>query len=294
VFPLAAKSKWLFDTYPHKTKAVFLMTDGVWNKVVPPLLEGQEYELDHAYLKFLYNNLSQMPERNCRDWIENELACMNPGEINNDDKTLIVAICENVKFTPHKNGEEYYRYPKSELWQSLIRKQQDELYPYRGEEKPRSKPQKKPPPKPIQQQPYTVSRVSKQHGRAGTILKIILMLMLIIALGFFIVAESHNEKNPEETGAAVLKTETTTAETTAGASTEETGDTTEHFPTLTITAVTPVPPVITTRAPAAQWTPAPATPTETTTELQQETNETEAETAAPTAAETAAAETEEQ
>ena len=38
VYPLASEAHWVFGKYKHRAKALFLMTDGVLNKVVPPLL----------------------------------------------------------------------------------------------------------------------------------------------------------------------------------------------------------------------------------------------------------------
>jgi len=129
VYPLASEANWVFNKYPHRTKALFLMTDGMLNKVVPPLLEGQEHQLDHAYLFYLYQNLIKSAELG--PWIANELSQINPKEINYDDKTLVAIACSAVKlkFQPKK----YYEYPSNELWSNLLAAQKKKLYPYKEE-----------------------------------------------------------------------------------------------------------------------------------------------------------------
>jgi len=128
VYPLAAESRWVFGKYPHKTHAVFLMTDGLLNKVVPPLLEGQFYKLDNTYLFYLYDNLKKNPD--IHKWIRDELTHILPQEVNYDDVTIIAAMCKNVRVKLQKNG--YYDFPGDALWNSLLENHRNRLYAYRA------------------------------------------------------------------------------------------------------------------------------------------------------------------
>ena len=125
VYPLAAESRWVFGKYKYRAKALFLMTDGVLNKAIPPLLEDQEYKLDHAYLYYLYDNLDK--NRNLDTWVKEELTRIRPQEINYDDKSLLAIICSAVKLT--LQPKRYYEFPRESLWKSLLEKHERELYP---------------------------------------------------------------------------------------------------------------------------------------------------------------------
>jgi len=127
VYPLAAESHWVFGKYGHIAKAIFLMTDGILNKVVPPLLEDQEYKLDHAYLYYLYDNLCKNPYLN--SWLSEELSSILPQEINYDDKTLVAVVGKTVYLK--RQAKSYYEYPKKELWDSLLEKHNRKMYGYK-------------------------------------------------------------------------------------------------------------------------------------------------------------------
>jgi hypothetical protein len=127
VHPLATESRWVFEKYKHKVKSVFLMTDGMLNKVVPPLLKNQNFMLDHAYLYYIYDNLCKNP--NLDDWVTDELLHMLPQEVNHDDKTLVCAMCETVKI--NLQAQEYYEYPSKELWDTLMENYKKVLYEYK-------------------------------------------------------------------------------------------------------------------------------------------------------------------
>ena len=129
VYPLAAQSKWVFGKYPHPTHAIFLMTDGVLNKVVPPLLENQVYTLDNAYLFYLYDNLRRNP--NISSWINGEIAQILPQEVNYDDITIVAALCKSVRVKFRR--KEYYEFPSAELWSSLLEEHKNRLYAYKAE-----------------------------------------------------------------------------------------------------------------------------------------------------------------
>ncbi|MDR2615937.1 MAG: protein phosphatase 2C domain-containing protein [Oscillospiraceae bacterium] len=131
VFPLAAEARWVFGAYQHMAKALFLMTDGVWKRVVPPLLERQKYELDHAYLYYLFDNLNRIREPDARRaWIVNEVDAIAPSLVDYDDKTLAIVLDDGGPLRPQKS--EYYKYPSDELWKKLKERQEKELYPYRA------------------------------------------------------------------------------------------------------------------------------------------------------------------
>ena len=127
VYPLAAEAQWVFGKYEHHARALFLMTDGMLNKAIPPLLENQEYKLDHAYLYYLYDNMRK--NINIDIWVKNELASIHPGEINYDDKTLVALTCNSVRFTPQP--KRYYEFPSMELWDTLKEQHNEGLYPYK-------------------------------------------------------------------------------------------------------------------------------------------------------------------
>jgi len=129
VYPLAAEPHWVFDKYKHRTRAIFLMTDGVMNKVIPPLLEGQAYKLDHAYLFYLYDNLCKNP--NLDNWLSDEVSSILPQEVNYDDKTLVAAVCKPIRI--RYQADSYYNFPSNDLWTSLISRHNNDLYSYRTE-----------------------------------------------------------------------------------------------------------------------------------------------------------------
>ena len=127
VHPLAAESHWVFGKYDQPTKAIFLMTDGVLNKVIPPLLEDQRYKMDNSYLYYLYDNLEK--SHDLEKWIDTELNKINPQEVNYDDKTIIAVICISQEIILQQQS--YYQFPDEELWNYLIDEHKSSLYPYR-------------------------------------------------------------------------------------------------------------------------------------------------------------------
>lgn len=129
VYPLAAESKWVFGKYPHQVHAIFLMTDGILNKAVPPLLDDQMYKFDNAYLFYLYDNMRKNPDVD--GWISDEVAQILPQEVNHDDVTIIVVMCKNVRVKLRKDG--YYSFPSEALWSSLLESHRNRLYAYRAD-----------------------------------------------------------------------------------------------------------------------------------------------------------------
>jgi len=127
VYPLAAESKWVFGKYPYPVHAFFMMTDGMLNKTVPPLLEEQMYKYDNAYLFYLYDNLRKNP--NIDGWITDELTHILPQEVNYDDLTVVAVMCKKVKVKLKKGV--YYSYPDKALWNSLLENHRNQLYSYK-------------------------------------------------------------------------------------------------------------------------------------------------------------------
>ena len=129
VYPLAAISKWTFG-YKNKIKAIFLGTDGVLKKIQPSLLENQQYNLNHNYLCYVFNNIhSNQNDSSYQEWIQNEVENMPPQEVDFDDKTLCVLI--NLKNRLKMQSREYYNFPSNELWNQLVNENEEKLYPYR-------------------------------------------------------------------------------------------------------------------------------------------------------------------
>jgi len=127
VFPLASERHWIFGKYKYRVKALFLMTDGMLNKAIPPLLEEQQYQLDHKYLYFLFDNLQKTNDLNT--WVSSELAQTSPQEVNYDDKTLVGVI--NMAARVNLQSQQYYDYPTDEFWTRLTNEHERNLYPYR-------------------------------------------------------------------------------------------------------------------------------------------------------------------
>jgi len=116
VYPLASESHWVFRKYEHPSKAIFMMTDGMLNKAIPPLLSGQKYQTDNKYLFYLYDNLQKNPD--VESWVTDELTQTNPQEVNHDDKTLVGILFESGKI--RLQPKEYYDFPSDKLWNSLL------------------------------------------------------------------------------------------------------------------------------------------------------------------------------
>jgi len=116
VFPLINESRWIFDKFNQTVHAVFLMTDGMLNMTVPPLLAEQRYQLDHSYLYYLYEEVRDGDD--IKSWIDDEIIQISPGVVNYDDKTLIVIIDGDVAITDQP--DEYYEFPSDALYKSLL------------------------------------------------------------------------------------------------------------------------------------------------------------------------------
>jgi len=123
VYPLAAKSRWVFGKYKQRAGVIFLMTDGILNKVIPYLLKSQEYKMDHAYLYYLYDNMRK--NQNLDDWIKDELSLIIPNEVRYDDKTLVAILCSSVKIKHRPKA--YYEFPSESLYRSLLDEQKNAL-----------------------------------------------------------------------------------------------------------------------------------------------------------------------
>ena len=134
VYPLAAVSKWTFKKYDHKVKALFLATDGVLKNIQHPLLEGQQYNLNHKYLAYIYTKLNLLKDDEvAKECIKDEVEKLTPEEVDYDDKTLVVVINKKCNLKPQSS--DYYNFPTDELWKNIQKKYETELYPYRSVEK---------------------------------------------------------------------------------------------------------------------------------------------------------------
>lgn len=147
-YPLGVIEKWVFEKYQYKVKALFLATDGVLNKLVPPLLEDQKYPLDLKYLSYLFFNLEQKPALSMNNnWISNEVSLITPNDCNHDDKSLIIIISNDIHL--NTQSDEYYQYPSNSLWSKLIRDFEVSLHPHRpigqGNEQYHNQPSNPPP-----------------------------------------------------------------------------------------------------------------------------------------------------
>lgn len=133
-FPLANTAHWIFNKYEYKAKSLFLATDGILNKMMPPLLESQKEKFDCRYLSYLFYNVNKITSlSSAEEWVQNEISAISPDECNHDDKSLIIIISRDVKF--HKQPDSYYQYPSVELWNKLRKELEAKLYPYRKDEK---------------------------------------------------------------------------------------------------------------------------------------------------------------
>jgi len=127
VYPLASERHWVFGKYKYRTKAVFLMTDGLLNKAVPPLLENQIFKTDNAYMFYIYDNLNKQLDPG--SWVNDVLARVLPQEVNYDDISLIAAVCGNTKIKLRPKS--YYEFPSEELWSGLLEEHNKLLYAYK-------------------------------------------------------------------------------------------------------------------------------------------------------------------
>ena len=59
-FPLADTAHWIFDKYRYEAKSLFMATDGVLNKIMPPILENQYEIFDCRCLSYLFYNVSRV------------------------------------------------------------------------------------------------------------------------------------------------------------------------------------------------------------------------------------------
>ena len=121
VFRLSYRMNWQFYTYPHKAKALFFFNGGMRMKTVPPMLSKQQYILDHSYLTYIYQGLQNHTVSECQEWLETVLEAIDSNDVADNDKTLVVVIDEDAPFTQHRNGKDYYGYPKPSLWQRLLK-----------------------------------------------------------------------------------------------------------------------------------------------------------------------------
>jgi hypothetical protein len=126
VYTLAHTDHWVFGEYQYATVALFLMTDGVWNKIVPSRLEQEEHKLDHWYLSSLYTRVKEEQDENEYSKIlSKKLADIDPREVGHDDKTLFMVVDIGIELSPQP--EEYYHYPSNELWTQLANKEKELL-----------------------------------------------------------------------------------------------------------------------------------------------------------------------
>ena len=134
VYPLAATQSWVFGKSPYKAKALYLVTDGVMKKMMPLLLEGQKYNINHRYLSYLYNHLCKVRDNGkATTWVQREVEGMSPKEVDYDDKTLIVIISKSVSIL--EQADEYYTYPTDAMWDNLQKALDKKMYPEKyGEE----------------------------------------------------------------------------------------------------------------------------------------------------------------
>ncbi|MCL2820281.1 MAG: protein phosphatase 2C domain-containing protein [Oscillospiraceae bacterium] len=118
VYPLINESRWVFEKFDLPVHAIYLMTDGMLNMTVPPILTDQRYHMDHSYLFYLYEEVRDGDDNELYDWINEELEQVSPGMVNYDDKTLVVAIDSSVELA--MQPDEYYEFPSDSLYKSLL------------------------------------------------------------------------------------------------------------------------------------------------------------------------------
>lgn len=202
VFPLAAESRWVFGEYPYAVKALFLVTDGVLNKMMPPLLENQPSGIDHRYLYYLFRAVSRLQPGDADGWIAEEVAQITPNESNHDDKTLLIMVSNDAGFT--KQPGLYYEYPSDELWKQLKVSFDERLYPYR--EQPGSEDSLMPPGEPSAKpaQPFSSSATPNSSIKMGILPKtrnktwVLLLAILVIAAAAAGISIRNSRKRSEE------------------------------------------------------------------------------------------------
>lgn len=147
-FPLGATQKWDFKEYGFKAKALYLATDGVLNKLMPPRLENQKWPFDNKYLSYLYSNVNNSAfGASDNRWINDEVSRISPDECNHDDKSLVVVVSVDVHL--NSQSSEYYQYPDDKLWSRLGIEWEERLYPYKRRLPPPPPPDLYPPSEPL-------------------------------------------------------------------------------------------------------------------------------------------------
>ena len=131
VDPLYRSEKWIFLKYKHKARSLVLVTDGIWNMLVPCLLRNEKYPLDNELLNYFLNNmaLENLNKEQINEWLQNTIEDILPDHVNHDDKTMIIII--DTEIVVHEQDEEYYKWPSKDLLNELSKAYEDELYNYR-------------------------------------------------------------------------------------------------------------------------------------------------------------------
>lgn len=122
VFPLSfGEPFWVFNKQEQPISAVMLMTDGIWENVVPPILEGRDICVNVPMLELVMNHFEDNEEE-----LNNLEAEMNeywenfPIDYLNDDKTTVVYF--NTDQKPARLEESYYEIPD---WNAILKEHTD-------------------------------------------------------------------------------------------------------------------------------------------------------------------------
>lgn len=122
VFPLCSgPEKWAFGEIAEEVSALMLMTDGVWENIVPPDLSDEEQKMNVALARLFMDRKEDQPEEiaalesSMQTYLENF-----PRHLLDDDKTAIILYNPDTPAT--RLDDAYYQPPD---WESIARKHQD-------------------------------------------------------------------------------------------------------------------------------------------------------------------------
>ena len=125
VFPLCCgPEKWAFGEITEKVSALMLMTDGVWENIVPPELSDDERKMNVALARLFMDRKEDQPEEiatlesNMQTYLENF-----PRQLLDDDKTVIILY--NPDTPAARLDDAYYQPPD---WEAIARKRQARWY----------------------------------------------------------------------------------------------------------------------------------------------------------------------
>ena len=118
VFPLSfGEDYWKFGKLERPVSAVMLMTDGIWENMVPPLLQGRKPEINVPLAELVMNHFDDSEEE--LDRLEEEMQAYwaeCPEEYTTDDKTTVVYFDTDKK--PVRLEDNYYETPD---WETIVK-----------------------------------------------------------------------------------------------------------------------------------------------------------------------------